>query len=252
MAEEYTLNDRLEEFLEERSKFPIRTGNVAGVMLLVRELAMGVDKRLWSTDLKIYNNGSTGDENLREYFQLRWNEEFLNQLLEPLLGRGYIKRNRHQYILSELAFQLIEEESYNIFVSYKRSESSALALLVVCRLKAHELVPFCDVALDVGGNWHADLEEKIQQNDFFVILLGKDTLSSSMTVKEIEWALKFERTIIPVWHSGFDISDDRWKNVPAEVMNSIQRTNAIRVTEESASGYNTAIVELLNRFGVTP
>ena len=37
------------------------------------------------------------------------------------------------------------------------------------------------------------------------------------------------------------------------IKDAIQRaTNAIRVTDESASGYNTAIVELLNRFGITP
>ncbi len=40
--------------------------------------------------------------------------------------------------------------------------------------------------------------------------------------------------------------------MPAAVMDTIQQTNAIRVTDESASGYNSAIVELLNRFGVTP
>ncbi len=141
---------------------------------------------------------------------------------------------------------------YNVFISYKRSESSAFALLVLARLKEHNLVSFLDMALEAGGNWHADLEARIKENDYFIVLLGIDTLSSPMTVKEIEWALKYGRTVIPIWHSGFNINDDRWSEVPAEVMEAIQQTNAIRVTDESASGYNTAIVELLNRFGVTP
>ena len=96
------------------------------------------------------------------------------------------------------------------------------------------------------------LEERIKDCDYFIILLGKDTLSSPMTVKEIQWALEYDRAVIPVWHSGFDITDDKWKDVPAEVIGAIQQTNAIIVQDESASGYNTAIVELLNRFGITP
>jgi hypothetical protein len=32
----------------------------------------------------------------------------------------------------------------------------------------------------------------------------------------------------------------------------LRTTHTIRVLEESALGYNNAIVELLNRFGVTP
>ena len=73
-----------------------------------------------------------------------------------------------------------------------------------------------------------------------------------MTVKEIQWALKYERTIIPIWHSGFDLSSDKWAEVDQAVRDAIQQTNAIRVTDESALGYNTAIVELLSRFNVMP
>ena len=61
-----------------------------------------------------------------------------------------------------------------------------------------------------------------------------------------------KRTIIPIWYSGFDFDSDKWAEAPADVKDAIQQTNAIRVTDESASGYNTAIVELLNRFGITP
>ena len=47
-------------------------------------------------------------------------------------------------------------------------------------------------------------------------------------------------------------AQDGGRDVDQEVKDAIQQTNAIRVTDESASGYNTAIVELLNRFGITP
>lgn len=155
--------------------------------------------------------------------------------------------------LTQAAFKLLDEtEPYNIFISYRRLDSSALALLVLARLKEHSLIPFVDMALEAGGNWHADLEERIKSCDYLIILLGEGTLSSSTTVKEIQWALQYERTIIPLWHSGFALQEEEWPDVPTSVRDAIQQTNAIIVQDESASGYNSAIVELLNRFGVTP
>ena len=57
--------------------------------------------------------------------------------------------------------------------------------------------------------------------------------------------------------SQFGIVDSRFhtrngQTFDEPVKEEISETNAIRVTDESASGYNTAIVELLNRFGITP
>ena len=108
------------------------------------------------------------------------------------------------------------------------------------------------MALEAGGKWHADLKDRIRSCDYFIVLLGKNTLSSPMTVKEIQWALQYDKTIIPVWHSEFDLNAEEWAEIDTDVNNAIQQTNAIRVTDESASGYNRAIVELLNRFGITP
>lgn len=84
-----------------------------------------------------------------------------------------------------------------------------------------------------------------------IILLGKTTLESAITRREIEWALQYERKIIPIWHNSFEYRTDEWDVSPA-VHEAISSTNAIRVTEESALGYFTAITQLLNRFGITP
>jgi hypothetical protein len=59
-------------------------------------------------------------------------------------------------------------------------------------------------------------------------------------------------TIIPVWHNDFEYKSEDWGNVPVRIDQMLKNTHAIRVREESALDYNTAIVELLNRFGVTP
>lgn len=243
----------LEKFLEERSKIPIPGGDVTRIKLLAKELALGVHRELWTQDIAYGMSLTLDGDNLQEFFCKRWGNKNLGHTIKLLESYGFVTKGHGDYSLSREAFDLLEEtDPYNVFISYKRSESSALALLCVCRLKAEDHVPFVDMALEAGGNWHADLEERTKGCDYFIILLGKDTFSSEMTVKEIGWAVDAERTIIPIWHSGFDIGSDKWSAIPAEVKDAIQQTNAIRVTDESASGYNTAIVELLNRFGITP
>lgn len=254
----------LEKFLEERAKIPIPPGDVAQVRLLTKELVLGVHRGLWSADLSTMQSDTLGGEfvpwekSLQEYLKQRWDDVHIGHKKQLLRIHGYLDeltdRNGRNYTrLSSVAVALLDEpDPYNIFISYRRLDSSALALLVLARLKEHSLVPFVDMALEAGGNWHADLEERINACDYFIILLGKETLSSPMTVKEIQWAIQHSKTIIPVWHSGFDLKAEKWNEVEERVKCAIRQTNAIRVTDESASGYNTAIVELLNRFGITP
>ena len=247
----------LDKFLEERGKILIPSGNVLWVHLLAKELALGVHKELWRhTFWADRGRHISATSDLYRYFEERWKATDVSFYLGLLQSHEYIVERPDRvglYKITRVAFDLLDEtEPYNIFISYKRSESSALALLVNTKLKEHSLVPFVDMALEAGGNWHADLEDRIKDCDYFIILLGEKTLASTMTIKEIEWAIKYEKRVIPVWHSGFDLDSDQWKDVDSEVKDTIQRTNAIRVIEESASDYNRAIVELLNRFGITP
>ncbi len=269
MAEEHTLNERLEKFLDERDKFEFPPGEVARVKLLAKELAKGYDLGLWQYIGKWAGAGSPHPFNvcIRRYFLQRRQVWEFHDSVTRLKRHGYTAQDEIYEALTQSAFDLLNEsDPYNVFVSYRRSESSALALLVVCRLKAHELFAFCDMALKAGGNWHANLKQKIEENDYFIVLLGKDTLSSEMTVREILWAVDSKRTIIPIWHNSFGLAekfdlkaemesfaaewkDEKIRNRKDDMTNVINRTNAIRVLDESASGYNTAIVELLNRFG---
>lgn len=245
----------LNKFLEERVKIPIPDGDVLWVKLLAKELVLGVYRKLWSSTIQVdYSDDVPGEvapigRELTGYLKKRWGDRHIGHRLELLRGHGYIDHGT----LTQAAFDLIEEaEPYNIFISYKRSESSALALLVNTKLKEHSLDPFVDMALEAGGNWHAELEERIRDCDYFIVLLGEKTLASTMTIKEIEWAIQYEKKVIPVWHSEFCLSSDKWEYVNPKVKDTIKQTNAIRVIEESASDYNRAIVELLNRFGITP
>ena len=245
----------LDKFLEERRQIPIPDGDVLWVKLLAKEMVLGVHRKLWRHTFSADRGRCISAPSLRRYFEERWKAPDVSFYLELLRGHGYIHNNgpRKGYTLTKAAFDLIDEaEPYNVFISYKRSESSALALLVNTKLKEHSLIPFVDMALKAGGNWHAELEERIRDCDYFIVLLGEKTLASTMTIKEIEWAIQYEKKVIPVWHSEFCLSSDKWEYVNPKVKDAIKQTNAIRVIEESASDYNRAIVELLNRFDITP
>ncbi len=250
--------ERLRRFLAERETVPIPRNYGKLVKLLALEFAQGIHLNLWRPEIILVrqNEPHRPDQAiLRQFIEERWKDSIDSTFTIVLLAHGYIAATQYEtrYRVTEKAMDLLEyPDPHDVFISYRRLDSSALALLVLARLKEHSLVPFCDMALEAGGNWHADLEDRIRDCDYFIILLGKDTLSSPMTVKEIQWALEYEKTVIPVWHSGFDIDSDQWNHVPSKVIDAIQQTNAIIVQDESASGYNSAIVELLNRFGITP
>ena len=251
----------LEKFLEERSRIPIPNGDVARVHLLAKDLALGVHRNLWGRNLKFNPNSRLKEVQLLVFYGERWQQrDSLDHDIELLQAHGFADESG---LLTQAAFDLLTEVApFDVFVSYKRSESSAFALLVSFRLKERGLVPFVDMAINVGEKWYDELHKRIKECDYFIVLLGRNTLKSEMTIQEIKWAIKYreqnieeeveEKKIIPIWHSGFNITHKRWQDVDQAVRDEISANNAIIVQDESASGYNSAIVELLNRFGVTP
>ena len=149
-------------------------------------------------------------------------------------------------MLTKAAFDLLQESpAYNVFVSYTHIESSAFALLLVTKLKHYGIQPFCDMSLIPGEDWHPELEKQIKKCKHFIVLVGKETRNSNPTLKEVKWAIKNEKIVIPIWHNEFELKVDEWKGVTKDVVNAIQRKHAVIVERESAAGYNTAITELL-------
>ncbi len=204
---------------------------------------------LFMDDLRLHTNKLS---NFFYYVVRRWDKnECPNlQLLEV---NGYIELNKKTGLtITKEAFNLlVKAEPANVFISYKRSESSAFALLVLARLKTAGLEPFIDLAIEPGDEWHSQLEERIKACNYFIVLLGKQTLKSEITCKEIEWAIKYDRRILPVWHNRFKYVSGKWP-VSNSIDAVINEKHAIRVLEESALAYNNAIVELLGKFGVMP
>lgn len=246
----------IDTFIEKRQQIPIPSNPNKRIRLLARELAEGAHFQLWETLFELSPSDTVGSElipiseNLRFYLKQRWGNIHFGHKFDLLRSYGFINERNS---LSVEAFALLDDsEPSTIFISYKRRESSAFALLVLARLKEYNLEPFVDMSLRAGEDWHEGLESQIKSRDYFIILLGKETLNSDVTVKEIGWAIQYDKTIIPVWHNDFEYAPAEWTEIPSDIANAIGKKHAIRVLEESASGYNTAVVELLNHFDITP
>ncbi|MBC7872003.1 MAG: toll/interleukin-1 receptor domain-containing protein, partial [Chitinophagaceae bacterium] len=192
---------------------------------------------------------------LVDYIKRRWNDTYPKMSL--LVDNGYSEIDLNNrfiagYKLTKSAFDLLEAvEPASIFISYKRRESSAFALLVLARLKEHSLNAFVDLTIQPGDNWQKHLKEQIQKRDYFVLLLSKTSLESEVVHQEIQWAMESGSAILPIWHGGFIYKSGEF-TVPPEVDHLLNTTHTVRVLEESALAYNNAIIELLNRFGITP
>jgi len=146
---------------------------------------------------------------------------------------------------------LTQADFANVFISYKRSESSAFALLLRDRLKAAGLEPFVDMQLRPGSDWQQELKATVEKTDYFIVLIGKNTLDSQVTIQEIQWAIACNVTIIPIWHNGFHYVSEQYSHIPEQVDQVLAHTHTIRVIEENPLIYDTALRELLNRFGIS-
>ncbi|HEX2908776.1 MAG TPA: toll/interleukin-1 receptor domain-containing protein [Phototrophicaceae bacterium] len=247
-------NEQFQIWLDKVCARPLPQNPMTRIRILAKELAEGAVGQIWDTALfRVYRSEATPiSEALSTYLEKRWNNNFPPTYL--LVSNGYLVGIDELHLLrvDKPAFDLLEEaEPTNIFISYKRTESSAFALLVLARLKAAGLEPFLDLALVPGEDWEQGLKNRIGQYDYLIALLGKETLKSEVVLKEIQWALAAGVSLIPVWHNGFKYQASDW-NLPPEVETALSQRHTIRVLEESALAYNNAIVELLNRFGITP
>jgi hypothetical protein len=126
-----------------------------------------------------------------------------------LFTLGYLKRhnttNGRIEITSKSLLLTDSSPSNKIFISYRRNESCLLALYLQSRLKIAGGEAFVDVNnLTLGDDWHPALENKVKTSAYFICLVGPETLDSKYVRQEIDWAIKRNVKIIPVFHNGFD------------------------------------------------
>lgn len=240
----------IDDFLARVRQRDIPSHPMGRIRLLAQELAEGAYEGCWPMDLYAFR-GDVSDGGIAKYLEERWNNQ--NPSFGLLEVMGYLQwSNANSYLITKQAYELMgEAQPADVFISYRRKESSAFALLVLARLKAAGIHAFLDMSLVPGEEWQRGLKQRIESNDYVVALIGPDTLSSSEVVWELESAVNAGVTIIPIWHGGFTFRPGVY-TLPPSVEQVLVNTQTIRVLEESAVGYNNAIVELLNRFGATP
>ena len=232
----------LEEFLDKVCQRPLPQNGIARIRTLAKELAEGASEGIWET--------VAAGEKVDKYLEARWNNNYPDwKILEAV---GFIRITNYNF-LTRAAFELLSEtEPSTIFISYKRNESSPFALLVLKYLKEAGLEPFLDMALVPGEDWHDGLKERIQSRDYFILLLGRTTLKSVPVIKEIEWAMEKRLDVIPIWQPEFEFTAENWPSLSDAIKHKLTNTHTIRVLEENPTSYHTAMVELLNKFGITP
>jgi hypothetical protein len=181
-----------------------------------------------------------------KHFPPKWAGKYPSEYL--LVSFGYLatlsaEAGRSEYLVTEKAFKLLEKPTTppNVFISYRRSHSSALALLIEARLRlAGNPNPYVDKSLVAGQEWTKELEERVKAARYFIMLIGATTLDSTYVRDELNWAEQSGATIISIWHG---CKPD--ENAPK----ALTSRHAIIVENESALGYETAINQLLNGLG---
>ncbi len=154
------------------------------------------------------------------------------------------------YALTRKAFDLLQKpaQSPSIFVSYRRKESSAFALLVEARLRiagADAERIFIDKDIPGGALWEQHISQQASACDVFICLIGQSAFEAgSWVAREIEIvkAANPAARIIPVCHNGMRMAD------PA-VSAALGAYNGTHIQEETALEYEKAVSFILNALG---
>jgi len=234
---------------------PVPDNVLERVHAFARDLAFGVANRYWDSkfkwkklrdELNIGFNIVMTSQGYETLLDKQWGIKFPSASLLVSFGYLSIFNDNIDFpvcYLTEKAFKLLEKPTTppNVFISYRRSDSSALALLIEARLKlAGNPNPFVDKSLVAGQEWNKALEDRVKAARYFVLIVGQTTLDSPYIKGELNWAEQYGATIISIWHG---CKPD--ENAP-KVLSS---RHAIIVENESALGYETAINQLLNSLG---
>ncbi len=239
---------------------------------LAHDLAWGVYHKLWENEFKIFREFSNwsfeyeNNFNLQFYIYTTWLEEIPDLKLLDQLGwirhEGHRGGQIHVYQVTSSALQLSRKPiTASIFISYRRKQSSALALLIVARFKEHGHYPYLDMGpepepenrLVRGEDWEVQLKRAVQSRDNFIVLMGPETFDENSYVPiEIGWALDAERKIriLPLWHHGFNPAEHLPPNIDTRIRELVNKTQAYEVEKENPKQYNATLDELLMDFGI--
>jgi hypothetical protein len=146
-------------------------------------------------------------------------------------------------LLTEKAFDLLiaPQIPSKIFISYRRNESTALALLFEARLKVlGNLNPFVDKNMETGEDWEERVKHAIQTCTDVIAIIGPTTLESPNVMNEISWAQEFDRRIHPVFYKT---------DIPKNAPDILTGKNGVFIRSEDPFDYEQQIARILNSLG---
>lgn len=248
--------------MDDPRQLPIPDDPVERLYALAKDFAYGVVRGEYSPDFTVIDElgseywvGHGNQPQVAAFHTLleKWSiPELLASTLEIFgLVRfiGRTESDNRRYALTSKALSLLERpaQAPSVFICYQRAESSAFALLIESRLRERGIHAFLDRMLEGGAEWESVIQDTIQNKiTHLICAIGPKSLHSQNVRNEIHWATGANKTVIPIWHNGFDPALSMLPDDPA-TLDFINRRNAIRVLEENALAYDTAITQLLNQ-----
>lgn len=204
---------------------PIPTDVEARILRFARDLALGVLHQLWSNRFVPRNQSDSlwqwgSQPSFREYMQQVWyTDDGSNaptpevMVLARLMEAEKTNNVSAQYFLTPNAYDLLGSAATHVitpFISYKRSSSSAIAMMIWSYLQRYAIDPFLDIhAIVLGDTWEDVLKAHLQSSTSLIAVITHETLSSEYVQYELDWALNNNKRIIPVLHGGYTPDDLR-------------------------------------------
>ena len=152
----------------------------------------------------------------------------------------------------------------NVFLSYRRADSAAMAGRLHDRLQ--ELFPervFLDVeSINPGEDFLSEINQSLKSCRLLIVLIGQNWLRSidgksrlgdrtDYVAREIETAIENEIPLIPVLLDGANLPDD--KDLPTEQLKSLLRKNALEIRHSSFDrDFRFLAQKIYNHLGLKP
>ncbi|MBX3086645.1 MAG: toll/interleukin-1 receptor domain-containing protein [Anaerolineae bacterium] len=215
-------------------------------------------QEFWSSD-----GAPMCSANLANYLDTKWPyDEEANQFSHPtysfLEAWGYFTYKYSSesgsakcFLLTPKAFALLEKPAAPpaVFISYARKDGGVFALLIEARLRLVGLPnPFVDKNLVPGETWQSVLRDRIYGCQYFVCIVGPESLGSVHVQKEIEWALAAGCTVISIWH-GTTVDEIAPGIKQLSAYRELSTRQIITVKGSTADDYESAVNKLLNAMG---
>lgn len=247
--------------VQERGHIP---GNPAArCRLLAIELAEGLSYGFFPADIPIPQAADLASPRpieqrtfLERYFVERWQGSPPDFSLMQISGYLVPSQRFGFYTITRAALDLLDRQiasAVKVFISYRRQESSAFALLIYERLRNVGVDIFLDMEkLTLGQNWLEEIEHNIRSRQYFIIVLGPTTLQSEFVRKEIEFAALSDCQVIPIWHNGFRFTPQPGllEKIPLTYRKLLGDTHTLIVEHENPAQYDYIIQRLFRYFDI--